>query len=339
MRGTRQISAQEGQEGRFIPACAGNTAFSTIARLSSSVHPRVCGEHAVICLFVHPVNGSSPRVRGTRQISAQEGQEGRFIPACAGNTSRPPACSVPAAVHPRVCGEHWPGSAVPPGSAGSSPRVRGTRRAGDVQSERLRFIPACAGNTSASAAWRSLVAVHPRVCGEHTILTCQALIEDGSSPRVRGTQWRVRANASVVRFIPACAGNTVPGNSLSMRSPVHPRVCGEHLTVMVELYPQCGSSPRVRGTRCGADASFRLRRFIPACAGNTSEYDCSKKSRSVHPRVCGEHSFHKSLIRNIFHDVKERTKDSLYIRQDGNDANQRDSLLMPPFGSCRMREA
>ena len=27
----------------------------------------------------------------------------------------------------------------------------------------------------------------------------------------------------------------------------------------------------------------------------------------VHPRVCGEHSYHKILIRNKFHIVKERT--------------------------------
>ena len=50
-----------------------------------------------------------------------------------------------------------------------------------------------------------------------------------------------------------------------------------------------GSSPRVRGTRKDGKAAPRLHRFIPACAGNTASALVKPCSRTVHPRVCGEH--------------------------------------------------
>ena len=50
---------------------------------------------------------------------------------------------------------------------------------------------------------------------------------------------------------------------------VHPRVCGEQLSITANKMSVSGSSPRVRGTV----AEFFLRqaecRFIPACAGNS----------------------------------------------------------------------
>ena len=71
---------------RFIPACAGNAAPGIKFPLISPVHPRVCGERPY-----HPfkgtVDGSSPRVRGTRRPERQ-------------SPVREP-------VHPRVCGERW----------------------------------------------------------------------------------------------------------------------------------------------------------------------------------------------------------------------------------------
>ena len=52
----------------------------------------------------------------------------RFIPAFAGNTtSWTRACS-PRPVHPRVCGEHSSSVSAASIRAGSSPRLRGTRR-------------------------------------------------------------------------------------------------------------------------------------------------------------------------------------------------------------------
>ena len=95
------------------------------------------------------------------------------------------------------------------GRIGSSPRVRGTPLNRYLQGERMRFIPACAGNTPPMPCCQAGFVVHPRVCGEHT--RGEGLIgpSDGSSPRVRGTLEHAIQQAAEERFIPACAGNTI----------------------------------------------------------------------------------------------------------------------------------
>ena len=98
---------------------------STSAALSA-VHPRVCGEHALIWATLPTTIGSSPRVRGTYWDHTIVQMGCRFIPACAGNISPSPTVSISQSVHPRVCGEHLPRRSVPQSAAGSSPRVRGT---------------------------------------------------------------------------------------------------------------------------------------------------------------------------------------------------------------------
>ena len=68
-------------------------------------------------------------------------------------------------VYPRVCG----GSGALPGSelawAGLSPRVRGKPDYGDFIREKLRSIPACAGEASTSLGGMTRSKVYPRVCG------------------------------------------------------------------------------------------------------------------------------------------------------------------------------
>ena len=50
---------------RFIPACAGNRQDPAAINLPDTVHPRVCGEQAIVQQHPEYVLGSSPRVRGT----------------------------------------------------------------------------------------------------------------------------------------------------------------------------------------------------------------------------------------------------------------------------------
>ena len=112
----------------------------------------------------------------------------------------------------------------------------------------------------------------------------------GSSPRLRGTRRGVLADERSPRFIPAFAGNArdriVPGRGVS----VHPRVCGERPQPALSSVKYGGSSPRLRGTQ-GQGAGHAVHvRFIPAFAGNARSRQCSGKTRSVHPRVCGERS-------------------------------------------------
>ena len=194
----------------------------------------------------------------------------RFIPACAGNTARQRNGTHERSVHPRVCGEHLLPRKQVLMCHGSSPRVRGTLLTFSASIVSLRFIPACAGNTPNRCDERSDFAVHPRVCGEHLTTIPQASGILGSSPRVRGTPRIEPLRTCLIRFIPACAGNTKKHNRFSVQGPVHPRVCGEHNNRFNRFTRFIGSSPRVRGTPQGrADGHYRYR-FIPACAGNTT---------------------------------------------------------------------
>jgi hypothetical protein len=52
-------------------------------------------------------------------------------------------------------------------------------------------------------------AIHPRMCGEHTSTPSITIPSPGSSPHVRGTLLFFFVCHGLLRFIPACAGNTV----------------------------------------------------------------------------------------------------------------------------------
>ena len=66
-------------------------------------------------------------------------------------------------------------------------------------------------------------------------------------------------------------------------------MCGEHLSGTKRIPCHTGSSPRVRGTHDHGAHEGLQRRFIPACAGNTTNHAVWAPLRMVHPRVCGEH--------------------------------------------------
>ena len=310
VRGTPPMAAFRPPITRFIPACAGNSKGDGAGASCASVHPRVCGElgfHSVTenpIDTVHPrvcgelvhvvvglqrVAGSSPRVRGTLVLAGGFLPLGRFIPACAGNSTKHVSCPATPAVHPRVCGELGRMGRAVVEAGGSSPRVRGTRSASCRCGGLTRFIPACAGNSRSASRGERTWQVHPRVCGELTRPRRAVRGGRGSSPRVRGTLVGPSARRRSARFIPACAGNS------SARS-THP-------------FPATGSSPRVRGTRGAAHEVDGFHRFIPACAGNSSRPSrpkaashgssprvrgtrrsrpCRWTRRAVHPRVCGE---------------------------------------------------
>ena len=153
-------------------------------------------------------------------------------------------------------------------ASGSSRAVRGTGRIAGRELRDWRFIPACAGNSSAIRESWAASTVHPRVCGEQMTIPDHKERMNGSSPRVRGT---VRAQPRAllgIRFIPARAGNRAGRGSTAMPPTVHPRVCGEQTDVASRNCVAVGSSP--------------------ACAGNSPATDPGDRSRPVHPRVCGE---------------------------------------------------
>ena len=175
----------------------------------------------------------------------------RFIPAGAGNTKYLPFIYQMNTVHPRGCGEHIDRARLVENRDGSSPRVRGTRAGDGAGDGALRFIPAGAGNTRSTSNPPDVLPVHPRGCGEHTLIPSRMLMYIGSSPRVRGTRPFCVHRPSDWRFIPAGAGNTWLLPCMSAPLPVHPRGCGEHSVAMTDGSEASGSSPRVRGTPGG----------------------------------------------------------------------------------------
>ena len=259
---------------RFIPACAGNSC-------QTAAH-------------YHSGRGSSPRVRGTGTLQHRARQGSRFIPACAGNRFMSFTFLFCHSVHPRVCGEQTRTARISSSSGGSSPRVRGTDLV-DVAEMRLdRFIPACAGNRGSAASPCSRRPVHPRVCGEQADRTPPSRSRPGSSPRVRGTGNQPSSDATQRRFIPACAGNSIPVPPGVPHTSVHPRVCGEQTIFAGTTFSSFGSSPRVRGTEPTSHCQRLRSRFIPACAGNSGTRRRRPVSTTVHPRVCGEQGFGKN---------------------------------------------
>ena len=249
VRGTLHLRGREVLRKRFIPACAGNTRAMIARGAAWTVHPRVCGEHVYPSAKLLSEYGSSPRVRGTRVCGS--------------------CIKTAATVHPRVCGEHRRKECDNKSQDGSSPRVRGTPGTRAEIPRAGRFIPACAGNT--------------------LVMLCVEVRGNGSSPRVRGTLPPLPPSGRLDRFIPACAGNTAHPRWTCLYRPVHPRVCGEHFPHCAGVIGGSGSSPRVRGTPASAPAICRRRRFIPACAGNTTLLLTMFCRETVHPRVCGEH--------------------------------------------------
>ena len=148
VRGTRDIDGWDFKSIRFIPARAGNSRLQDSGQRLFSVHPRACGELVAEAWTPHIRAGSSPRVRGTRGFAPSSEREFRFIPARAGNSWDLTAPAKLAPVHPRACGELPSMTWMLRRLAGSSPRVRGTRRTEWPVQRIGRFIPARAGNSA-----------------------------------------------------------------------------------------------------------------------------------------------------------------------------------------------
>ena len=91
---------------RFIPTGVGNASFYWAGSNIRPVHPHGCGERTRADVQRVAVNGSSPRVWGTRRFTVSAT---RLL-----------------AVHPHGCGERWPANHALTHEVGSSPRVWGT---------------------------------------------------------------------------------------------------------------------------------------------------------------------------------------------------------------------
>ena len=171
--------------------------------------------------------------------------------------------------------------------AGSSPRVRGKRRARAVETCEPRIIPARAGQTVLLFEIQPGDTDHPRACGANACRVVFARACSGSSPRVRGKLEPVGAGHERFRIIPARAGQTSAAVGSGSRRSDHPRACGANVRVHTMLLVRSGSSPRVRGKLIRRGKHFARNRIIPARAGQTSPQHHPSSQLPDHPRACG----------------------------------------------------
>ena len=130
---------------------------------------------------------------------------------------------------------------------------------------------------------------HPRGCGEHSHAADDALVLDGSSPRMRGALIRDRQGHHRRRIIPADAGSTFTSVSIRNSNWDHPRGCGEHQRSDYQTWWLVGSSPRMRGAPLMLVYHCLSPGIIPADAGSTQAYALQPDFTQDHPRGCGEH--------------------------------------------------
>ena len=207
-RGTRDDLLTNVTTHGLIPARAGNTPGSCMARRWSRAHPRSRGEHTHISLYCSGVQGSSPLARGTLELVRAHGNHRGLIPARAGNTPKIHSKIHPAGAHPRSRGEHVEQLHGVRLFQGSSPLARGTLAKMRAVAALVGLIPARAGNTSETPTRKRVRGAHPRSRGEHSVVILGCL----------GVSW----------LIPARAGNTLEDPQRALQFGAHPRSRGEH---------------------------------------------------------------------------------------------------------------
>ena len=149
--------------------------------------PRMRGTPVWCRRFLAEGGGSSPRMRGTPPSDGTLGGVVGLIPTYAGTTQPNHASASHRRAHPHVCGEHFARRRGRRSFSGSSPRMRGTRRAAPSRNRRCGLIPTYAGNTVLYVVLSDTEWAHPHVCGEHLDVSTGLRPVMGSSPRMRGT--------------------------------------------------------------------------------------------------------------------------------------------------------
>ena len=129
----------------------------------------------------------------------------------------------------------------------------------------------------------------------------------GLSPRVRGSPLTASNGSSLVRSIPASAGEPSIIQREKGADKVYPRECGgarvksDFRQKVTGLSPECGGavllheiemhrlglSPRVRGSPISVSVSVSVSGSIPASAGEPLTAIAQSKGRGVYPRECG----------------------------------------------------
>ena len=190
------------------PSLAQGTRIAVGFSTSISRFIPACGELSKPSWAIVQLDGSSPLARGTQDLDRLGYVADRFTPAYAGNSFLEPFQRSVVSVHPRLRGELAQSLEQLPPLIGSSPLTRGTLTGNSAKNQKVRFIPAYAGNSLCHVTPSDFSAVHPRLRGELFYGGAMSFGRNGSSPLTRGTLFRARLIVRSWRFIPAYAGNS-----------------------------------------------------------------------------------------------------------------------------------
>ena len=215
------------------------------------------------------------------------------------------------AVYPRVYGERSTEITFTPIKSGLSPRIRGTAERQGASIVGIRFIPAYTGNGFRKRVGYTRWPVYPRVYGERVCLLVAVQLNDGLSPRIRGTGRFRQPPPQTARFIPAYTGNGGSCSGLDGCPAVYPRVYGERQKPRARPCRKNGLSPRIRGTVIWAAHRMSRSRFIPAYTGNGETRPTFWPRRTVYPRVYGERGA-VALFRNFPHGLSPRIRGTVF---------------------------
>ena len=125
--------------------------------------------------------------------------------------------------------------------------------------------------------------------------------EEGLSPRVRGNRLLPAVLLTVLRSIPACAGEPRETPSGPSGQKVYPRVCGGTHRYAFQRRLSLGLSPRVRGNPARPCRSTLGRAWVyPRVCGGTARSVATRRKAElqVYPRVCG--GTHVLVLGNLF---------------------------------------
>ena len=271
------------------PHTRGALAALDVSSDSAPDHPRIRGEHWRTLRMLAMARGSSPHTRGAPAGLPGSARLWRIIPAYAGSTSSRRSRKPSLSDHPRIRGEHKIMPNLRRISHGSSPHTRGALTLSEMRPVIFGIIPAYAGSTPGRRWCGPPPPDHPRIRGEHVIITCPVPVARGSSPHTRGAHHPAHSSPTDTRIIPAYAGSTGSMSTRRTLRPDHPRIRGEHESTSWTNRRLSGSSPHTRGAPVGSSPDAGHAGIIPAYAGSTGSAPTTSPGRPDHPRIRGEH--------------------------------------------------
>ncbi len=205
-RGSREVQDGPRRERGSIPACAGEPTAASRNIACAWVHPRLRGGALTMLGEAFRLSGPSPPARGSPTPASRWARGRGSIPACAGEPHPTRGHEVGGRVHPRLRG----GAPSPLRGdevvEGPSPPARGSPKAEEDEGARGGSIPACAGEPTGNRHGARKSWVHPRLRGGATVPPMSTSTPMGPSPPARGSHTLDQPVDSVVRSIPACAG-------------------------------------------------------------------------------------------------------------------------------------